>query len=114
MPNVDDLMDMVPDGSGNTPESESPKGKTGSLPGMESPTIPELTKAAEEYAEARDTRMANGKLEKEKKVALIQLMHKHDLTSYRDTNQDPPVEVELVTEEKVKVRIKDDEEDDDE
>lgn len=81
---------------------------TDALPGMEQEAIPELTKAAELYADARDDRMAHGKVEKELKTALIALMHKHQLTTYRDVNRDPPVEVELVTgEEKVKVRIKD-------
>lgn len=83
---------------------------TGTLPGLETKVIPELTKAAELYADARDDRMAHGRVEKERKTALIVLMHEHKLETYQDNDRDPPVSVEIVKgEEKVKVKIKGDE-----
>jgi hypothetical protein len=89
--------------------------KQQSLEGMESEIIPELTEAAQQYADARDDRMKCGKVEKERKTALILLMHKYELESYEDHDEDPPVTVLLVKgEEKVKVRIQGEEEEDDE
>ena len=77
------------------------------------PSIPELTEAAEKYADARDDRMAHGRVEKERKTALIALMHKHELETYQDNDRDPPVSVELVKgDEKVKVKIKDEDAED--
>lgn len=75
------------------------------LPGMELPNIPEVTAAAKAYAEKRDARMALLKEEVDLKNALISLMHQHGLLLYQDTNEDPPVLVELKTSEKVKVKI---------
>lgn len=87
--------------------------KTDSLPGLEVPVIPAITEAAEAYAEKRDARMALLKEEVEKKNALMTLMHTHELTTYRDSDRDPPVTVELKTSEKIKVKIGDGEEESD-
>ena len=92
------------------PEASEPTGKTPPLPGMEDafPNTPAVTEAAEEYASARDLRMSQLKLEVEAKTNLINLMHLHNLKSYRDNSRDPQVFVQLSSTEKVKVKIGDD------
>ena len=75
------------------------------LPQMEDPEIEELESAAEEYAAIRDERMALTEKEVPLKAELIELMHKHDKTSYVHAG----VDVKLIVEsEKVRVRIKKD------
>lgn len=64
---------------------------------LESPgKIKAVTDAACEYEEARDVRIAASGPEKEKKDRLIQLMQKHKLTEYADT--DAGIRVRLVPE----------------
>lgn len=77
------------------------------LPGTEAPRtkkIASVHKAAIDYAEKRDNRMAWGEQEVEAKKKLIELMHKHDIKTYVVDE----VEIELKTEEKLKVRVKGD------
>jgi hypothetical protein len=81
--------------------------KTTTLPGLEPAIIPAITEAAEQYAEKRDARMALLKEEVELKNSLITLMHANKLESYRDTDRDPPISVELKTTDKVKVKVGD-------
>jgi len=85
-----------------------------SLPGLEVPTIPAITEAAEKYAEKRDARMALLKEEVELKNKLIVLMHANHLECYRDSDRDPPVSVELKATEKVKVVVGNEDQDADE
>ncbi len=77
------------------------------LPGTEDgkPKFDEdVDQAARAYAEARDARMAAGKVEKERKDLLIGLLQTKQLPGYKFED----VEVELVTGDvKLKVRIKD-------
>jgi hypothetical protein len=76
--------------------------KQGSIPGTEEAQIDEIQQAAELYEEARDTRMEAGKAEVERRTALMQVMHKHDRTTYRGACG---LTVEMVAgDEKVKVR----------
>jgi hypothetical protein len=77
------------------------------LPEMEDPKIEELESAAEEYADVRDQRMALTPDETRLKKELLDLMHKHGKTSYVHKNIDIKV---IVESEKVKVRIKKEEE----
>lgn len=85
--------------------------KQESLEGMEQQTIPVLTEAASELKEIRRQRMDLTKKEVEAAEKLIALLHEHKLDSYRDDNLVPPVEVRLVPgKEKVKVSMKDEEE----
>lgn len=58
------------------------KPKQSRLPGTEDGLIKELVDAADEYVEARDTRMDWNKTEVGKKENLLKLMHKHNLKKY--------------------------------
>mgnify|MGYP001598549647 CR=1 FL=1 len=74
--------------------------------GMEAKAIPELTKVAEEYEHARDARIKKLRTELELKEKLLELMHKHKQTVYRDGD----LIVLTDTVEKVKVKRESDEE----
>ena len=63
--------------------------------------IAPLNDAASLYAELRDARMRASEDEKAAKEALIELMHKHDRTTYHNGN----VSVILEPSEKVTVKI---------
>lgn len=52
------------------------------IPGTEPDTITEVTRAAEEYIEARDSRMASLKLEVAAADTLLDLMHSHKVKDY--------------------------------
>lgn len=90
-----------------TPENPKPKrGRQARLPGTEDAAIESLEALAEEYAEARDERMAIGERESDLKQKLLTEMHANGKTKYLHAG----VEIEVIaTDEKVKVRIKKDE-----
>jgi hypothetical protein len=88
-----------------TPKQTARKPKQERFAEMADAKIPDLDAAARAYAEGRDERMAQTKVEKELKTKLIDKMHQHKRTTYRFDD----VSIELVPEgEKVKVRIKGD------
>lgn len=76
------------------------------LPQMEDPIIEELERAAKEYADVRDRRMALTTDEVGCKEELLSLMDKHGKSSYVHNGYDIKVVVES---KKIKVRIKKDE-----
>lgn len=75
--------------------------KEAHLPTMELQSIPELTEAAENYAEVRDKRIKLLAKELELKEKVGDLMKEHKLTSYRDDD----LTITLETKEKIKVKI---------
>jgi hypothetical protein len=91
------------------------------LPGIEQKKIAPIEKAAEEYANERDARMAQSKLETEAGRKLIELLHKYDdqIKWGRDKKgnkvyQRGDIKITLEqTKEKAKVRIGEDEDADD-
>ena len=89
----------------------SKKPKQADLPGMEERKLPDLHKAAEEYAEVRDERLEIQKREIPAKQELLRLMKVHKKETYKFED----VSIRVVHEkEKVIVRIgakKDKEED---
>jgi len=116
-PNVDpDTETGEETGDGETPEEEeletpaTPKparrGRQARLPGTEDPAIDELEGLAEEYAEARDRRMAIDEEEADLKQQLLAEMKKHHKVAYHHGGID--IEI-IVVDEKVRVRIKKDE-----
>lgn len=77
------------------------------LPGTEDAFIPDIEKAASDYADLRDIRMNALTKELEAKQLLLDVMHKHGRKAYRYED----VEVTIEEVEKVKVeRGKDQEE----
>ncbi len=77
--------------------------KQADLPGMEERKIPDLHKAAEEYAAVRDERMELTKEEVKLGEKVLELMHEHKKKVYRFED----VEIKVVVEsEKAKVKIK--------
>jgi hypothetical protein len=77
------------------------------LEGMQDPEIEEIETAARSYAKARDKRMACTLVEVEEQANLLQVMKKQKRTSYKHGD----IEAKIVIEkEKVKVKIKKDEE----
>ena len=95
-----------------TPTKKDPeevkKPRQACLPQMEDPAIEELEGAAEDYAEIRDKRQALTLDEVRLKTELLNLMHSHSKTEYNHGG----VSIKVIVEsEKVKVRIKKDEED---
>jgi hypothetical protein len=82
--------------------------KQGRLPAMEDPEIEELERAAEKYVGIRDRRMALTKEETKLSEELLGLMKEHDKTSYVHDGFDIKV---IVESEKVRVRVKKEEED---
>ena len=81
--------------------------KQESLEGMELPdAIPEITAAAEAYVEIRDARLLALREETVKKEELLDLMHKHELLTYRDGD----MVVTIEPKEKIKVKVGDGEE----
>ncbi len=58
------------------------KPKQGYLPDMAPPNVPAIERAADDYVEARDARMAAMEPEAEAKKLLTALMKKHNLTTY--------------------------------
>lgn len=88
-------------------KQRSKKPKQADLPGMADRKIPELHKAAEEYADVRDRRMELTKEEVAAKEEVLKQMHVHHKEVYKFED----VEIKLVHEtETVKVRIKKSEE----
>lgn len=85
---------------------KQPKPRQADLPGMADRRIPDLHKAAEEYAEVRDERMALTKQEVDLQEVLLEKMKLHKMDRYKFED----VECILIHEkEKVKVkRRKDD------
>lgn len=61
---------------------KEPRKRQKHLPTMEPPSIPEIDKAAEEYVEARDERMAMTEREVDTHDTLLSLMRENGLTSY--------------------------------
>lgn len=80
------------------------------LPTMEPPKLPVIDRAVQEYVEARDVRMAAGKVEKDKKEQLISLLKEKDLPEYENGD----IWVKLESKQSVKARIGGAEPDDDE
>lgn len=80
------------------------------IPGTERKSIKEVDDAAEVYRTARDARMKKSKIEKEKKVDLVNVMLKHGLSVYRDDNAVPPIIVTVSAKHDVKVTNVDGEE----
>jgi hypothetical protein len=82
-------------------------GKQESLPGMEDTEISDLEDAARNYASVRDRRMALTKQEVDLNGVLLQAMKRHKREHYHRDG----VDIRLIVEkEKVRVRIKKDEE----
>jgi hypothetical protein len=73
------------------------------IPGTERKSIKEVDDAAELYRSSRDARMKKSKIEKEKKIDLVQVMLKHGLSVYRDDNAVPPIVVTVTSKHDVKV-----------
>ena len=72
------------------------RAKTETLPGVPNgKIIKEISDAAEEYENVRDRRMELTEEEKELNDKLVELMRKHKLKAYRDSNYDPPLTVTL-------------------
>lgn len=83
------------------------RARQAALPGMESKKCKEIEDAAFSYADARDTRIANGSVEQEKEKLFLDAMHRNKLRKYH--NSDANLSVEIVAKdpkEKVKVLIK--------
>ena len=82
---------------------------------MEQPKLADVSKAAEQYAAVRDHRMELTREEVKKHDALLATMRAHDLTVYRDPDNDL---LATLIEGKAKVKVKkageDDEEEDSE
>jgi hypothetical protein len=78
--------------------------QTAALPGMEQITIEEVSDKAIQYIAARDSRIDLLRKEIVLRDELIELMHKHEISSYRDEN----LVITLDTKEKIKVKIEDD------
>lgn len=72
-----------------------------SLPGTQSPKNISIEKAAHEYVEARDERMALSEVEVTRKTKLLDVMKRANLTKYRRNGMTIDIVVEK---EKVKVR----------
>lgn len=89
--------------------AEKPILVQGELPGQETEKDEEIIRAAEHYRTARDERMKLTKVEVERRDFLQAMMNSKGLKEYKFEG----VEVEIVADEKVKVRIakKEDEED---
>lgn len=81
------------------------------LPGTEPDKIPEVEEAAEDFVAARDTRMANGVIEGQRKETLMNLMKKHKLKYHEYDNK--RIEMIAATKETVKVKNKKDADDPD-
>lgn len=81
------------------------------IPGTEQKQIKEVTDAAEVYEAVRDKRMALTEKETAAMATLVEVMTKHKITAYKDSNAVPPLVV-VVQPGKVKAkvsRIKEDE-----
>jgi len=98
-----DKADAKEEASAKVEKAVKAKAKQSELPGMEEHRLKDVEDAAEEYAEARDARMAAGLVEVERKVRLIQCLRKRSMSKYKRG----PITVELKSVDNVKVRIKD-------
>lgn len=100
-----------------TDEAPTPKkAKQLGLPaeGMQRKKIAEIDKAAEAFRAARDTRMSHTKKEKERKLALIEVVKKHGLKSYVYEDEDgEEFAVEYAADQKENVKVRKLEHDDD-
>ena len=91
-----------------TPPARAPRSQD--LPGMDTRAIPELEEHAREYADLRDRRMALTKDEATLKQQTIALLKKHHKTTYRRDG----IELTLLTgEDGLRVRVKRDDDDED-
>lgn len=87
------------------------KPRSGALPGMEDHAITALEDVAHEYAEIRDQRIELNRQESALKSKAMNLMHRHEKTTYRHGG----VEIKVIAgEEDIKVKVKKPGEDDDE
>lgn len=64
------------------PAPKKPRVKQGYLLDMAPPSVPAIEKAADDYVEARDARMAAMEPEATAKKLLTELMKKHGLSTY--------------------------------
>ena len=87
-------------------DPEEKKPRQARLPEMEDPEIEALEAAAESYAGIRDRRQVLTTEEVRLKTELLDLMHKHEKTEYNHGGVSIKV---LIEKEKVRVRIKKDE-----
>jgi hypothetical protein len=83
------------------------------IPGTTQKAILAIDRAAEAYVEVRDKRMKLTAKEVEAQAALVAAMQEHQLTVYRCTITDEPLDVTMVTTTKAKVKTKKDEDADD-
>lgn len=87
-------------------KAELNKPKQTDLPGLEQREIEAIVQAAERYRETRDERMRLSKLEGEQKELLIEVMRKHNRTTYNYRG----LFVSVTTEIGIKVKAKDEDE----
>lgn len=71
--------------------------RQGELPGMEEPRNKEIENAAELYHRDMSARVGMSNKEKVSKAALIAVMKKHAVQSYRDSSASPPIMITLKT-----------------
>lgn len=71
--------------------------RQGELPGMEQKKNPEVENAAELYHADMRARVKASNKEKVTKAALIAVLKKHGLPSYRDDTAVPPIMITLTT-----------------
>jgi hypothetical protein len=99
--------EVSPDSQEPAEESDGKKRpRQARLPEMEDPAIEELESAAEQYAEIRDRRQELTTEEVRLKTQLLNIMHENKKTEYNHGGVNVKV---LVEKEKVRVRIKKDE-----
>lgn len=110
--NTEAFLDKVSSGASNGGASDAPKkrgrpprAKQEPLPGTGQELIPAVSAAAESYVDLRDQRIALTRQEVEARELLIDLMHKHSLTTYKVGNMTATLE----SKEKVKVKIESEE-----
>lgn len=107
--NTEAFLDKVSSGSdgdgAKKKRGRSPRAKQEPLPGTGQELIPAVSAAAESYVDLRDQRIALTRQEVEARELLIDLMHKHSLTTYKVGNMTATLE----SKEKVKVKIESEE-----
>lgn len=103
----DDFKEMTPEELA-AQEGRTEKRIQADLPGMETPKLPDLIKAAKSYVEARNSRMKMTETEVDRRTLLHGLMNKHQLRYYKFEG----LKIELKAgEDKVKVSVETDEDD---
>lgn len=83
--------------------------KQTTIPETNHKAIAAIDRAAEAYVEIRDKRMKLTVKEVEAQATLVAAMQKHELTAYRCTSTDDPLDVTMVSVTKAKVRSPKDE-----